>query len=148
MLKKASISLLALFALTACSTGYNKKMSSAKDECGTHQGKHVGDIVYFDYNSSALSHHAKESLTKQAHWLKEHHNPHVVVEGHADERGTEEYNLALGERRAHEVRNFLVRLGVEHSKVEMVSYGKERPAVQGHDEAAFAKNRRAVTIAK
>lgn len=105
----------------------------------------VGDRVFFDYDSYELRTDAQDQLQKQAAWLKQYANYSFTIEGHADERGTREYNLALGERRANAVKNYLVALGVDASRIQVVSYGKERPAVEGHDETAWAQNRRGVT---
>lgn len=98
--------------------------------------------VYFDYDSSALRPDAMETLRQNAEKIRQ--VPGVVIQlaGHCDERGTQEYNLALGERRALAVRNYLIQLGVSGDRLVTISYGKERPAVDGHNEAAWAKNRR------
>lgn len=106
----------------------------------------VGDRVFFGYDSSTLSGDAVKVLQAQAQWLKSKSGVKIVVEGHADERGTREYNLALGERRANSVRSFLVSQGVAQDRILVVSYGKERPAVASSDEASWAKNRRGVTV--
>lgn len=106
----------------------------------------VGDRVFFGYDRSDLTTDAKETLERQAAWLKQYQNVNVVVEGHADERGTREYNLALGDRRATAVRNYLVALGVSPTRIRTISYGKERPAVVGSNPAAWAQNRRGVTV--
>ncbi len=98
--------------------------------------------VYFDYDSEGLGDAALGVLSANAQWLKAHPGVRVQVEGHCDERGTIEYNLALGQRRARSVKDHLVRLGVAGDRLDLISYGKERPAVDGHDEAAWAKNRR------
>lgn len=108
--------------------------------------QNVGDRVFFGYNSSTLSSAAQATLQRQSEWLKQYGNLNVVVEGHADERGTRAYNLALGERRAAAARNYLLSLGVASSRVTVVSYGKERPAVLGSNEEAWAQNRRAATV--
>lgn len=106
----------------------------------------IGDRVFFAYNSDALSSEAQATLQRQAGWLKQYGNVRVVIEGHADERGTREYNIALGERRATATKNFLVSLGVAADRVSTISYGKERPAVVGNDESAWSQNRRGVTV--
>lgn len=106
----------------------------------------VGDRVFFETDSSVIGSEAQAVLTRQAAWLKQYANTKVVLEGHADERGTREYNLALGERRANSAKNFLVSAGVDASRISTTSYGKERPAVLGHDESAWSQNRRAVTV--
>lgn len=106
----------------------------------------VGDRVFFAFDSSELSGPSRTTLEKQAFWLRKYPQATVTVEGHADERGTREYNLALGERRAAAARDYLVSLGVDPSRVATISYGKERPAVLGSNEEAWAQNRRAVTV--
>ena len=106
----------------------------------------VGDRVFFGYDSSDLDSDALELLQDQVGWLKQHGNVTVTVEGHCDERGTREYNLALGEKRAQAVKNYLVGLGIDPDRVSTISYGKERPAVVGSNDGAWAQNRRSVTI--
>lgn len=106
----------------------------------------VGDRVFFDYDSSELDSDAKELLQDQVAWLKQYSDVSVIVEGHCDERGTREYNLALGEKRAQSVKNYLISLGISSNRVSTISYGKERPAVVGSNDGAWAQNRRSVTI--
>ncbi len=106
----------------------------------------IGPEVYFATNSSSLSDVARETLRKQAAWLNVHPNVIATVEGHADERGTREYNLALGERRASAVRGYFTALGIAGDRIRKISYGKERPSVTGSNEAAWRQNRRAVTV--
>ncbi|MDD3029953.1 MAG: peptidoglycan-associated lipoprotein Pal [Alphaproteobacteria bacterium] len=106
----------------------------------------VGDRVFFAFDKSDLSSQAQATLDRQATWLKRYADANVVIEGHADERGTREYNLALGERRATAAKNYLIAGGINASRIKTVSYGKERPAVVGNNEAAWAQNRRAVTV--
>ncbi|ACI99196.1 peptidoglycan-associated lipoprotein Pal [Rhodospirillum centenum] len=106
----------------------------------------VGDRVFFGFDRFDLTPEATATLDRQAAWLKQYPNVTVTVEGHADERGTREYNLALGERRATAVKNYLTALGVDTARVQTISYGKERPAVLGSDESAWAQNRRGVTV--
>jgi len=105
----------------------------------------VGDRVFFDTDSSQLTMAARTTLENQAAWMGQYMHLGVVVEGHADERGTREYNLALGERRATAAKNYLVALGVPASRITVVSYGKERPAVPGANQGAWAQNRRSVS---
>jgi len=105
----------------------------------------VGDRVFFDYDSAELDGDAKELLQAQAAWLKQYNKASVIIEGHCDERGTREYNLALGERRAQAVKNYLNGLGVGISSISTISYGKERPAVVGSNDDAWSQNRRSVT---
>lgn len=105
----------------------------------------VGDRVFFAFDKSELSSSARATLDRQALWLRQYPSTQIVVEGHCDERGTREYNLALGERRANAVKEYLVAQGIDPNRVRTISYGKERPAVAGSNEAAWAQNRRAVT---
>ena len=106
----------------------------------------VGDRVFFGYDRHDLTPEALNQLALQAEWMKQYPNVNVLVEGHADERGTREYNLALGDRRAASVRDYLVSLGVSPSRVRTISYGKERPEVLGSGAESWARNRRAVTV--
>ena len=99
--------------------------------------------VYFEFDKYRLTDKAKATLEKNAEWLRKHKDVKVQIEGHCDERGTIEYNLALGERRAMSVRNYLISLGVEESRLFTISYGEERPVALGHNEEAWAQNRRA-----
>jgi peptidoglycan-associated lipoprotein len=105
----------------------------------------AGDRVYFAFDKSDITPEARKILERQAAWLKSNANVTVTIEGHCDERGTREYNLALGERRATAVKNVLVALGIPANRISTISYGKERPAVPGSTEAAWAQNRRGVT---
>ena len=105
----------------------------------------VGDRVFFGYDSSELDSDAQELLQDQVAWLKQYSDVSVIIEGHCDERGTREYNLALGEKRAQAVKNYLISLGISSDRVSTISYGKERPAVVGSNDGAWAQNRRSVT---
>ena len=104
----------------------------------------IGDRVFFDYDSADLDSDAQELLQDQVAWIKQY-NASVTIEGHCDERGTREYNLALGEKRAQAVKNFLISMGIMPSQVSTISYGKERPAVVGSNDGAWSQNRRSVT---
>ncbi len=106
----------------------------------------VGDRVLFVVNQSALTPEAQSILSGQAQWLATNPEYSVVIEGHADEQGTREYNLALGERRANAAREFLVSRGVAETRLKVVSFGKERPAEICSDESCYSQNRRAVTV--
>ena len=106
----------------------------------------VGDRVFFNYDSSDLDSDAQELLQDQVAWLKQYSDVSVIVEGHCDERGTREYNLALGEKRAQSVKNYLISLGISSDRISTISYGKERPAVVGSNDGAWAQNRRSVTV--
>jgi peptidoglycan-associated lipoprotein len=105
----------------------------------------AGDRIFFAFDRSDITSEAQQILQRQAEWLKRYGNVSVTIEGHCDERGTREYNLALGERRAQAAKNVLVALGIPASRISTISYGKERPAVPGSSEEAYAQNRRAVT---
>ena len=164
MFKKFLISMLLGFFVVACastpkdtadtsgsgSTGtFNSTTSSSEGESITPGSQedlivNVGDRVFFDYDSFDLDSDAQELLQDQAAWLKQHSSVSVTIEGHCDERGTREYNLALGEKRAQAVKNHLVGLGISSSRLATVSYGKERPAVVGSNDAAWSQNRRSV----
>ena len=106
----------------------------------------VGNTVYFGFDSSELAGEAQATLDRQAAFLNVNPTMVVIIEGHADERGTREYNLALGDRRAVAVRDYLLAKGLNAARVRTVSYGKERPAVSGSNEESWAKNRRAATV--
>ena len=106
----------------------------------------VGDRVFFGYDSSDLDSDALELLQDQVAWLKQNSDVSVTIEGHCDERGTREYNLALGEKRAQAVKNYLIGLGINPDRISTISYGKERPAVVGSNDGAWAQNRRSVTL--
>jgi peptidoglycan-associated lipoprotein len=108
--------------------------------------QNVGDRVFFDFDRSDIKAEGQTTLQRQATWLNKYQNVTVTIEGHCDERGTREYNLALGERRANAVKKALVALGIPANRVQTISYGKERPAVVGSNEAAWAQNRRGVTV--
>jgi len=107
--------------------------------------RNVGDRVFFATDRSALNQSARATLQKQASWLKGN-NVSLIIEGHADERGTRDYNLALGARRANAVRDYLVSLGVNPSRLSTISYGKERPVSLCADESCWSKNRRSVSV--
>jgi len=107
--------------------------------------QNVGDRVYFDTDMSNIREDGRATLAKQAEWLKRYTNYPITIEGKCDERGTREYNLALGERRANAVRQYLVAQGVPADRIKTISYGKERPEVVGSDEGAWARNRVGIT---
>ena len=106
----------------------------------------VADRVFFATNESILTTASRETLRAQAAWLRENSNITVVLEGHADERGTREYNLALGERRANAAKDYLMTYGVSSDRITVISYGKERPVDSGSNPLAWSKNRRSVTV--
>ena len=143
----------ALFLLAACENGTGSGGADGKGGMGpatpgTQEDltQNVGDRVFFAYDSSTLSSEGQSTLQRQAAWLKQYPDVSVTVEGHCDERGTREYNIALGERRATAAKKYLVAQGVSSKRVSTISYGKERPAVIGSDESAFSQNRRGVTV--
>lgn len=105
----------------------------------------VGDRVFFGYDQYELTGEARGTLDRQVAWMNQFPNTNITIEGHADERGTREYNIALGERRATAVKNYLISTGVSASRINTISYGKEQPAVIGSDTQSWAQNRRAVT---
>ena len=106
----------------------------------------VPDRVFFAYDSYALTSDAQSTLSKQAKWLKANPSVTISVEGHADERGTREYNLALGDRRANAAKDYLMSQGISSNRVTTISYGKERPVMSGSNDTAWAQNRRSVTV--
>ena len=106
----------------------------------------AADRVFFDTDAYNIDSADRATLDSQATWLRRYPNVRVLVEGHADERGTRDYNLALGQRRAEAARNYLVSIGIDGGRVNVISYGKERPEATGSDEQSYAQNRRAVTI--
>jgi len=106
----------------------------------------VGDRVFFGFDSHTLTPRAQDALQRQAAFLSQYPGLTVTIEGHCDERGTRDYNLALGESRAYAVKDYLAALGIDPNRIGTISYGKERPAVEGFGEAAWAQNRRAVTV--
>ncbi len=106
----------------------------------------VGDRVFFGFDKYSLTASARATLEKQAAWMNKYPAVTVSVEGHADERGTREYNLGLGDRRANSVKDYMVALGINPSRLKAISYGKERPVALGSNEAAWAQNRRSVTM--
>ncbi|MGB5948290.1 MAG: peptidoglycan-associated lipoprotein Pal [Parvibaculum sp.] len=122
--------------------------SSSAIQPGTQQDlvTNVGDRVFFDLDKSVLKDEGKATLQRQAAWMKLYPNLTFTLEGHADERGTREYNLALGARRANAAKDYLVSLGVDSARVKTISYGKERPVCLESNEECWAQNRRAVTV--
>ena len=106
----------------------------------------VPDRVFFATNESILTTRSRETLRKQAAWLRENSNVTIVIEGHADERGTREYNLALGERRANASKDYLMTYGVSSDRIQIISYGKEQPVDSGSNPLSWSKNRRSVTV--
>ena len=152
--KNTLLVLAACLVLSACAT---------KKEVATDQGQMQGDVytgtdtveyladgvpdrVFFATNESILTTASRETLRAQAAWLRKNPNINVVLEGHADERGTREYNLALGERRANAAKDYLMTYGISSDRITVLSYGKERPVDSGSNPLAWSKNRRSVTV--
>ena len=131
---------------SASSTASSSSSSASAEKSSAEKLAQVGDTVNFDFDSAELTVSARSTLNRQSAFLSVNPDLTIVIEGHADERGTREYNLALGERRASAVRDYLVAKGINAARIRTVSYGKERPAVSGSDDAAWAKNRRAATV--
>lgn len=159
ILTKYGSVLSCVFLLAACETpGSDDASSDAGAGLGNETinnvdkglvndfAENVGDRVFYALDSSVVNAEGKATLERQAAWLNQHADINIVVEGHCDERGTREYNLALGERRANAAKNILVAAGVNSSRITIISYGKERPAAIGSDEGSWGQNRRAVTV--
>jgi peptidoglycan-associated lipoprotein len=145
---KAIAAIAALTLIAACSS--NEQATAPAGTAVTPGSiaefkQNVGDRVYFDTDMSAVREDGRQTLGKQAEWLKKYTNYPITIEGKCDERGTREYNLALGERRANAVKQYLVAQGVPAQRINTISYGKERPEVVGSDEGAWARNRVAIT---
>nr|WP_295740547.1 peptidoglycan-associated lipoprotein Pal [uncultured Acidocella sp.] len=146
----AGLALLAACSSNPTSTASNTgagMTSSTGPAPGSEQDlvANVGDRVFFAFNKSGLSSDADATLGKQAAWLAKYPSVNVLVAGNADERGTETYNLALGQRRANAARDYLVAQGVSASRIQTISYGKDCPVAAGNDESAYAQNRNAIT---
>ena len=131
---------------TEASSSSSSSASSSAAATPAEELASIGDRVFFDYDSSALSAEAKATLSAQAAFLASNPSVTITVEGHCDERGTREYNLALGERRATAARDYLVAQGVNAARIKTISYGKERPSFIGSNPYAYSKNRRAVSV--
>ena len=151
--KNILLVLMASLILTACATT-KKVTTTGQMQSDVYTGTDtveylasgVPDRVFFATNESILTTRSRETLRKQATWLRENSGINVVLEGHADERGTREYNLALGERRANAAKDYLMTYGVSANRISVISYGKERPVDSGSDPLAWSKNRRSVTV--
>jgi peptidoglycan-associated lipoprotein len=144
-----AVALAAAFALSACANKpAQDSMASGAATPGSQQDfvVNVGDRVFFESDSSELTPQARTTLEKQAQWLRQYGNYAFTIEGHADERGTREYNIALGARRAQAVRDYLAARGIPASRMRTVSYGKERPVAVCNDISCWSQNRRAVTV--
>ena len=155
--KNTLLLLAACLVLSACAT--KKEVTTSTDIQGQMQSDvytgtdtveyladGVPDRVFFATNESILTTASRETLRAQAAWLRKNPNINVVLEGHADERGTREYNLALGERRANAAKDYLMTYGISSDRITVLSYGKERPVDSGSNPLAWSKNRRSVTV--
>src|SRR5215475_5541740 len=144
---KAIAAIAALTLMAACSSEQATAPAGTAVTPGSIADfkQNVGDRVYFDTDMSAVREDGRQTLNKQAEWLKKYTNYPITIEGKCDERGTREYNLALGERRANAARQYLVAQGVPAARIKTISYGKENPDPPGADDQAWALNRRAVT---
>ena len=148
--KNGFLILLVSLVLTACAT--QKKAGQLQGDVYTgsdsveYLASGVADRVFFATNETVLTTASRETLRKQAAWLRKNSKITVVLEGHADERGTREYNLALGERRANSAKDYLLTYGVSSDRISVLSYGKERPVDSGSNPLAWSKNRRSVTV--
>jgi peptidoglycan-associated lipoprotein len=141
--------LIAGLALSACANKANDSLASAGVAApGSQQDfvVNVGDRVFFETDQTDLTATARATLDKQAQWLQQYGNYTFTIEGHADERGTREYNIALGARRAQNVRDYLASRGIQANRMRTVSYGKERPVAVCNDISCWSQNRRAVTV--
>ena len=149
--KSALLVMLASLVLSACAT---KKVTTGQMQgdvyIGTDTVKYlasgVPDRVFFATNESVLTTASRDTLRKQAEWLRKNSSVNVVLEGHADERGTREYNLALGERRANAAKDYLMTYGISANRISVISYGKERTVDSVSNPLAWSKNRRSVTV--
>jgi peptidoglycan-associated lipoprotein len=161
MLKKLILLIAAGFFLASCAATKTEQggdvdaassASSSSSEGSINAGTqedlivNVGDRVFFEFDSSELTVDAQATLDAQAAWLLQYSDTDITIEGHADERGTREYNLALGDKRAFAVYSYLAQAGVDTNRMDYVSWGKERPEVIGSEETAYSQNRRGVTI--
>ena len=151
--KNTFLVLMASLILTACATTKKVTMDGQLQGdvyTGTDTVEYlasgVPDRVFFATNESILTTASRDTLRKQATWLRENSDINVVLEGHADERGTREYNLALGERRANAAKDYLMTYGVSANRISVISYGKERPVDAGSNPLSWSKNRRSVTV--
>ena len=154
--KNTLLMLVACLVLTACATKKEVAIDPIKGQMqgdvytGTDSVEYladgVPDRVFFATNETILTTASRETLRAQAAWLRKNSSINVVLEGHADERGTREYNLALGERRANSAKDYLMTYGISSDRISVLSYGKERPIDSGSTPLAWSKNRRSVTV--
>ena len=149
-LKNISLVIFAALILSACSTAKKSGNIDGDVYTGKETVKYlasgVPDRIFFATNKSSLTTASRATLRKQATYLRKNKNLNVTIEGHADERGTREYNLALGERRANAAKDYLMTYGISSNRISVLSYGKERPVDSGSNPLAWSKNRRSVTV--
>ena len=149
-LKNAFLVMLACLVLSACATKKVQNQMQGDVYTGTETVEYlasgVPDRVFFATNESVLTTASRDTLRKQAEWLRKNSKVNVVLEGHADERGTREYNLALGERRANAARDYLMTYGISGKRISVISYGKEKPVNPESSPIAWSQNRRSVTV--
>ena len=155
-LRNILLIIMAAFILSACAAKTTKKIETqttqisgdtyAGEETVKYLATGVPDRVFFATNKSVLTTASRDTLRKQAAWLRENKSINVTVEGHCDERGTREYNLALGERRANAAKDYLMTYGISGNRISIISYGKERPVNSGSGPLAWSQNRRSVTV--
>jgi peptidoglycan-associated lipoprotein len=147
---KALAALAAMLVMAACSNSQQEAAGPATTTVTPGSvadfRQNVGDRVFFDTDQSSIREDGRQTLARQAEWLKKYTNYQITVEGHCDERGTREYNFALGERRANAAKQYLVAQGIPAARIRTVSLGKENPDPPGSDEGSWARNRRAVTV--
>ena len=148
--KNTFLVMLACLVLSACATKKVQNQMQGDVYTGTDTVEYladgVPDRVFFATNETVLTTASRETLRAQASWLRANSSINVVLEGHADERGTREYNLALGERRANAAKDYLMTYGISSDRISVLSYGKERPVDAGSNPLAWSKNRRSVTV--
>ena len=148
MFKKLLLLVATGLFLASCAATNTNQGGDASINAGTQEDLivNVGDRVFFEFDSSELTVDAQSTLDAQAAWLMQYSDTNITIEGHADERGTREYNLALGDKRAFAVYSYLAQAGIDTNRMEYISWGKERPEDIGSDETAYSQNRRSVTI--
>ena len=150
ILKNAFLIILASLVLNACATKKTSVQLKGDVYTGSDSVEYlasgVPDRVFFATNETVLTTASRETLRKQATWLRKNSGFNVVLEGHADERGTREYNLALGERRANSAKDYLMTYGISADRISVLSYGKEKPVDSGSSPLAWSKNRRSVSV--
>ena len=150
VLKNAFLIMLASLVLSACATKKVQNQLQGDVYTGSDTVEYlasgVADRVFFATNESVLTTASRETLRKQAEWLRKNSKVNVVLEGHADERGTREYNLALGERRANAAKDYLLTYGISGNRISVISYGKEKPVNPASTPLAWSQNRRSVTV--